>query len=413
MLEQEKQDASAGENQEIASKSSPLYTIRVMGPMEPLIPCETEYGEWMTSPERKPNHATAELGNAVESSSMEGSPEESASAITGGTAIDEGSTGSRESGSKRKGSKNRGNRRGGKGKSGKGKNDGSSESNTNPVFGSTESGEEVYPSPPRATGLPRSYSAPANLTTSSFECVEQTEHLEASAAPVDVEFYETRETVPSSVVSAASGMKSNTPKSDSRSQAILLPMPPPKAIKRKGGFPGTTPPQKAKKKSKKSCKKSNNTHNKSNKKPAFTIRILTGLMPVSRPESAHPTASTPGPSSSVRSNGSTPGPSPESHFDPLSPYNSSSFLMGTDVHPGIHGQSNLGNDNDSSPMNWEYGSMDYEPCENLYGEWMESPTMQPRPNPEDLIDDDELYLGDQGVYDGDDSACAASKIMGE
>lgn len=99
-------------------------------------------------------------------------------------------------------------------------------------------------------------------------------------------------------------------------------------------------------------------------KPLYTIRILGPMVPTPRP---------------------SPGDTPA--FDPLSPYNSSSFLMSSESHPTRE----LTNESFDFP-DWDYGSMDNVPCEYLYGAWMQSPAHGPRPAPQDLLDEEDSIL---------------------
>jgi len=99
-------------------------------------------------------------------------------------------------------------------------------------------------------------------------------------------------------------------------------------------------------------------------KPLFTIRILGPMVPTPRP---------------------SPGDTPA--FDPLSPYNSSSFLMSSESHPCRESTNEP-----SDILDWDYGSMDNVPCEYLYGAWMQSPAHGPRPAPQDLLDEEDLIL---------------------
>lgn len=103
--------------------------------------------------------------------------------------------------------------------------------------------------------------------------------------------------------------------------------------------------------------------------PKFTIRILTPMTFVQLAQSPAPT------------------PSPEgTPFDPMSPYNSSSFIMRSNMPGGLGGD-----------LAEEYGTMDCVPCESMYGEWMESPACTARPAPSDLVDDhDEFDLAASG-----------------
>lgn len=97
-------------------------------------------------------------------------------------------------------------------------------------------------------------------------------------------------------------------------------------------------------------------------KPLYTIRILGPMVPTPRP---------------------SPGATPA--FDPLSPYNSSSFLMSSESHPPSR-------EEPADILDWDYGSMDNVPCEYLYGAWMQSPAQIPRPAPQDLLEDEDFVL---------------------
>jgi len=117
--------------------------------------------------------------------------------------------------------------------------------------------------------------------------------------------------------------------------------------------------------------------------PKYKIRILTPIMhiKISRPDplqfgkrrwpnrrrqvNLQPRITTPLPE--------TPLTAPETPFDPLKPYNSSIFLMRTDVHPPL----GSGDDGsvDEGDDNFGYGSMDFEtPCEDMFGDFMDSPS---------------------------------------
>lgn len=112
----------------------------------------------------------------------------------------------------------------------------------------------------------------------------------------------------------------------------------------------------------------------SKRTPLYTIRILTPM--------------TPCPTINLK-------PSPDiiqtPAYDPVrGVYNSTSYLMGTAVHPGSFTMSSSAED--FADGDFGYGSMDGDnmACEALYGMFMESPVVSRLPAPHELFDDFDL-----------------------
>jgi len=117
-----------------------------------------------------------------------------------------------------------------------------------------------------------------------------------------------------------------------------------------------------------------------NKRPKFTVRILTPLMPIpffppfffKRPKSRYKRKKAKLMPKKIPLEPQTPC-APETPFDPYDPYNTSSYLMRTETHPIEKGDST---GSDGGDEIFGYGSMDFEPpCELFFGEFMDSPPL--------------------------------------
>lgn len=106
--------------------------------------------------------------------------------------------------------------------------------------------------------------------------------------------------------------------------------------------------------------------------PKYKIRILTPMIPLERKFTVPKRRNR---RTKRRSKAISPIPktpaAPETPFNPHDPYNSSHYLMKTEVHP--QQSSGSCNDDDDIFNIFGYGSMDFAPCEELYGQFMDSP----------------------------------------